>query len=138
MSLFIFYSGLLDRQARTAARSMQKIILVGQAPGKRSKEPLDGAAGRRLAALAGLDLPQFLKRFDRVNLLDVPGSNIVAMRKRVNELRESWKGRRVVLLNKVVALAFRLIDGEDFEWFKPLEVPPGIEVAVMPQPDGYE
>ena len=116
---------------------MQKIILVAQAPGRRSKEPLDGAAGRRLAALAGLDHAEFLKRFERVNLLDDQSGqpDVRAMRDRADDLRKRWNGRKAVLLGRHVALAFRLVN-EDYEWFKPVQVEPGLELAVMPHPSG--
>lgn len=53
-----------------------KPLLVGQAPGPRSDpaEPLSGRCGARLAELCGLELPDFLARFDRVNLIkEFPG-----------------------------------------------------------------
>jgi hypothetical protein len=123
-----------------------KIILVGQAPGRRSdpKEPFSGNSGRRLAALAGLDHAEFLKRFERVNLLDGwPGGgphkgdsfDLRAARDKADQLREGWKGRKAVLLGRGVAAAFRLVP-DDYGWFQPLEVPPGLEVAVMPHPSG--
>lgn len=122
---------------------MNKIVIVGQAPGKRPGEPLAGASGRRLAALAGLDLDAFLGRVDRVNLLDeFPGKNgkgdafdARAALARADQLREELAGRRVVLLGRLVARAFRLQD-DMYDWFQPVEVPPGVEVAVMPHPSG--
>jgi len=119
---------------------VNKIIIVGQTPARRSKEPLDGAAGRRLAALAGLDLADFLGHFVRVNLLDqeelgAAEATLRAGRERADALREKWLGRKAVLLGRGVAAAFRLIP-DDYQWFKAVEVPPGVEVAVMPHPSG--
>lgn len=120
---------------------MSKIILVGQALNQRgrAKEPLDGAAGRRLAALAGLDHHLFMARFERVNLLEQgePGAqfDVRAARDVADDLRQRWRGRKAVLLGRGVAAAFRLVP-DDYEWFKPLEIPPGVEAAVMPHPSG--
>ena len=83
-------------------------------------------------------MPEFLKRFERVNLLEAPSSDIVAMpASGPTSSARAGVGRRVVLLGQTVALAFRLID-DDYEWFKPLEIPPGFEVAVMPNPSGMK
>ena len=92
---------------------------------------MKGANGRRLAALAGLDILDFLKRFDRVTLKP----DVTEARKQVDELREHWQGRRALLLGRGVAIAFRLVE-DDFEWFKPIEVPPDIEIAVVPHTAG--
>ena len=122
---------------------MNRIVLVGQAPGKRPGEPLAGAAGRRLAALAGMDLPAFLDKFDRVNLLDeFPGKagkgdrfDAKAALERADQLREELAGRKAVLLGRLVARAFRLPD-DTYDWFQVVEAPPGVELAVMPHPSG--
>ena len=49
-----------------------KILLVGQAPGRRigGDAPLAGRAGRRLAAVMGLTYEEYLRVCDRINLLD--------------------------------------------------------------------
>ena len=49
-----------------------RVLLIGQAPSRMSDpaEPLSGPCGGRLADLCGLSLPDFLARFDRVNLID--------------------------------------------------------------------
>lgn len=120
---------------------MSKIVLVGQARNPRggSFEPLDGASGRRLSALAGMDHAAFLERFERVNLLEEgePGKpfDVRAARERADVLREQWQGRKAVLLGRGVAAAFRLVS-DDYQWFKPIEIPPGLEVVVMPHPSG--
>lgn len=108
----------------------KRILFVVQSATVRIN-PLKGANGRRLAALAGLDIIEFLKRFDRVTL----SPDLAEARKQIDELREHWQGRRALLLGRGVAVAFRLAE-DDFEPFKPLEVPPGLEVAVMPHTAG--
>ena len=47
-------------------------LLIGQAPGPRSDpaEPLAGRCGARLAGLCGIGQDEFLRRFERVNLID--------------------------------------------------------------------
>ena len=53
-------------------------LLIGQAPGPRSDpaEPLAGRCGARLAYLCGLPLDEFMRRFERVNLVGrFPGKN---------------------------------------------------------------
>lgn len=50
-----------------------KPLIIGEAPSKNevTPRPLEGRVGKRLAALCGLTLDEYLKHFDRVNLLDV-------------------------------------------------------------------
>lgn len=114
----------------------RKIVLIGRAPtrGASSTEPLDGVVGRRLAALAGLDHKDFMTRFDRVNLVEERAPP-AAMLEAADALRPKLKGRKVVLLGATVAAAFRLRENE-YTWFKPVEIPPNIELAVMPHVDG--
>jgi hypothetical protein len=112
---------------------MRKIILVSQVPARRSKEPLDGASGRRLAALAGLDHQDFMTRFERVALEPNGRLAAAALMERADALREQWNGRKVVFLGDLVAAAFRL-QTSDYQLFAPIEIPPGIEAAIMPNP----
>lgn len=50
-----------------------KPLLVGEAPSKNevTEQPLMGRVGRRMAALADLSYEDYLRHFDRVNLLHV-------------------------------------------------------------------
>ena len=125
-----------------------RIILVTHAPTKGGK-PLDGASGRRLAALAGMDHMVFVNHFDFTTLLDAPWPSLprgmdpdardVATRQRIATeqaqaaaLRPSLAGRKVVLLGREVAAAFRLAKGTHYEWFQVVELEPGIEASVFP------
>ena len=92
-------------------------MIIGQAPGRQGTgEPLSGKAGRRLAALCGLDLDAYLARFQRVNLLPVfPGKAgkgdrfpLPPAREAARALLPTLEGRRVVLLGGRVAAAFGL------------------------------
>lgn len=101
------------------------MIVVGQAPGPRSDpaEPLAGSSGRRLAVLCGLDLPAFLARFERANLLAAypgPASKgdafpMAFARSAAGAMAERVASREVVvLLGLNVARAFRLRRPEFF------------------------
>lgn len=48
-----------------------RTVIVGQAPSRTSDpaEPLSGRSGQRLAELCGITMPDFLERFERINLL---------------------------------------------------------------------
>lgn len=55
---------------------MTKVLIVGQAPGRSPGVVLGGRCGRRIAALAGITLDEFLERTERVNLLSYyPGKD---------------------------------------------------------------
>jgi len=118
---------------------VSKVILVGQAPGPREQGGiLAGASGRRLAALAGMDLGDFLTKFERVNVLEqhpVDRGDADLAIARADTMRAGWAGRRVVLLGRSVAAAFRL-NPKAYEWFEVMELEPGIEAAVIPHPSG--
>lgn len=120
-----------------------KPLIVGQAPGPNTDpaEPLSGPSGRRLAALCGMDLADFLGRFDRVNLVDrFPGKAgkgdkfpVNLGRRAALILSRDFAGRRVVLLGAHVARCFEL---------KPI-TPPGAfvpmwggAVTIFPHPSG--
>ena len=108
-----------------------KAILVGMSPVKGDpKEPLSGPVGRRLAALAGLDIEDFLDRFERVNLTGSGKRDAVS---RADELRAKWKGRNVVLLGRMVAAAFRL-NPDGYEYFQAHALEPGFDAIVCPHP----
>lgn len=119
----------------------KKIIMVGQASAKGAKgEPLAGASGRRLAALAGLDQAEMLKRFDWAtvphpdHVIGPDGKDAFdwsLARAAADKLRAGWTGRKVVMLGRNTAGTFKIWPA-DYEWFKPIEIDPGIEVAVIP------
>lgn len=135
-----------------------KIILVTHAPTK-GGQPLDGASGRRLAALAGIDQADLVQRFEVRSVLDAPwgpmpletrgttkeadAARLAETRRRIaleqasgDVIRSGLAGRKIVLLGREVAVAFRLRKGEQFDWFDPIEIEPGIEAAVIPHPGG--
>jgi uracil-DNA glycosylase len=95
---------------------MLRPLLIGQAPGPNTdpSEPLSGASGKRLAALCGLDLEEFLARFERANLLpEFPGKigkgdrfPVALARPLARSLAGRCLDRRVVLLGNGVASAF--------------------------------
>ena len=119
-------------------------LIVAQAPSSRSdpSEPLAGASGRRLAALCGLELDDFLARFERVNLLPrYPGRaakgdrwDHVRARLVACSMTPRLRRRRTVLLGWNVAHAFHMLDREWFEWAD--EIGDGALVAVAPHPSG--
>lgn len=121
-----------------------RVLIVGQAPGPRTdpSEPLSGPSGRRLAALCGLELPDFLARFDRVNLVFAhPGKLIkgdafvgaVAAREAAFALWPRIVGRRAVLLGHRVARAFHAGHLPYFRWHR---LEDGTRIAIAPHPSG--
>ena len=111
-----------------------KTILVGMSPIKGDpKEPLSGPSGRRLAALAGLDLDDFLSYLERVNLVVDGKRDVASVIAKADALREKWKGRNVILLGRQVAAAFRL-NPDGYEYFQMQALEPGFEAAVCPHP----
>lgn len=119
-------------------------LLVGQAPGPKSDpaEPLSGRCGARLAALCGLELDQFLRAFERVNLVErfhgKAGKGDVfnlirARRKAIKLLVEGTAtNRRVVLLGDGVARAFSVENYELLKWRHTA----ALSYAVAPHPSG--
>jgi hypothetical protein len=119
-------------------------LIVAQAPSSRSNpsEPLSGASGRRLAALCGLTLPDFLVSFERVNLLDMyPGKlgkgdkwDHVRARLAAYNMTPRLRRRCTILLGWKVASAFQ-IEGKDyFRWHD--NIGDGAFVSVCPHPSG--
>jgi uracil-DNA glycosylase len=49
-------------------RNGNGVLFVGQAPSRRSDEPLDGKTGAAIAKLLGIPHVEFLARFQRLNL----------------------------------------------------------------------
>lgn len=104
---------------------------------------LTGRCGDRLADLAGMSVAEYLRVFDRTNLVrGYSGPRLTARRAReaADELRRSLGGRRVVLLGRTVAAAFGL--SRDAEWFRWLPMSteaggPGVfRVVAAPHPSG--
>lgn len=122
-------------------------LLIGQAPGPRSDpaEPLAGRCGARLAYLCGLPLDEFMRRFERVNLLDrFPGKNgkgdafdrPLAERGAVRlAMAKAFVGRQVVLLGGHVAGTFGFRGEVPLLAFDFTPLFPG-GVALCPHPSG--
>jgi hypothetical protein len=158
-----------------ALSSQNKILLVAAPQASRSyrANPLSGPTGKRLAALAGLDLPAFRERFDRVTLnattngtgaarhngngsangsedqhAHVNGANpyahayphveptfdLEAATAHADQLRQTWRHRKAVLIGHNVMAAFRIPDENSVGgWFKAFEMRPQIEAACVPE-----
>ena len=123
--------------------SQLKPLLVGQAPGWRGDgEPLSGDAGRRLSALCGMSLDDFLARFDRVNAGEIypgkagRGDALPAVPpERVEALVVMMLARRrVVLLGRHVARVLGYAREPLFAWDEPFG--PFTRIAVVPHPSG--
>jgi uracil-DNA glycosylase len=119
-----------------------KPLIIGEAPSKNevTEHPIEGRIGRRLAACAGLTLPEFLAHFDRVNLLHVRQDtkekgfefDAAAARKAATLLKPSFKrGQTVLLLGGRVAEAFGIHDAY-FTW----HVVNGARLYIVPHPSG--
>ena len=130
-------------------------LLIGQAPGPRTDPDLPlfplpvSSAGGRLCKFLGMSTTQYLRTFDRVNLLrEFPGRTgtddkfpITKARIAAQALRPLLAGREVLLMGRGVAQAFDL-EIPFLEW---REVPvrrslPGHEhiarFGVVPHPSG--
>jgi uracil-DNA glycosylase len=123
-------------------------LVIGQAPsrGRSNREPLSGASGQRLARLCGLSLPDFLKTFDRDNVLRrYPGKAgkgdrfpAGTARRRAAKLAQTFeRGQLVILLGGNVADAFEmgfLRSGTPCRWHvDPINC---IFYALVPHPSG--
>lgn len=122
---------------------MFPVLIVGQAPSRNSdpSEPLSGCSGRRLAALCGMDLAEFLAAFERVNLLGrFPGKStgkgdafpLDRARRAAGRVGPTFHGYEVVLLGKNVQAAFSVADVPILRWLPA----PGFRFAVCPHPSG--
>ena len=82
------------------------ILIVGEAPNattgtlRRPDDALTGAVGRRIAELAGVDVPVYLRRTERVNLLaDHPAAwPYRRARLSAESIADRTIGRRTILL----------------------------------------
>lgn len=119
-------------------------LLIGQAPGRRGNaEPLSGRSGRRLSALCGMPLEQYLQEFERINLLEeFPGKAGKGDRFPMREAKVQaffrrslfvHQDRRVVLLGLRVAEAFGFTDRAPLlRWMSDGNA----SVAICPHPSG--
>lgn len=122
-------------------------LLVGQAPGPRTRPdyPLypypSTSAGGRLMGLMGLELHQYTRMFDRVNVLyTFPGKHerddkfpMTKARPAAEAMRHFLYGREVLLVGRGVAEAFGH-EPSYLEWV--LEPWWGYRYAVLPHPSG--
>lgn len=127
-----------------------KPLLIGQAPGPNTDPdhplaptPRSGAGGR-LADLANLTATQYLRLFDRTNLLHTfPGRTkrddclpVREARIAANAMKPLLRGRRVVLVGRNVAEAFGY-PGSELEFHEwTMNERWGFEVAVVPHTSG--
>lgn len=86
------------------------------------------AAGARLCEILGLTHREYLRRFDRVNLLKGPKWSLVAARLAAAKLSH----RRRILLGSRVCAAH----GVPFDPFDHFSVGMGVWVLVLPHPSG--
>lgn len=118
-------------------------MIVGQAPSRLSDpaEPLSGRSGERLSDLCGLQMPEFLARFERRNLISMwPGKagkgdaiGSAADRRDMAEiLLSEAAGRRMVLLGAAVGKAFDFKPDALLTFVKHR----GAVIAVCPHPSG--
>ncbi len=118
-------------------------LLLGQAPGPNTDPdyPLFPAprtsAGGRLCEMMGLTKAQYLLAFDRANLLPYfPGRTqarddsfpMAPARLAARVMRPLLRGRRVIMVGRRVAEAFR---APEIEWFEPWELHCGPRHAVL-------
>lgn len=113
-------------------------LVVGEAPSRTSKAPLDGSSGRRLASLAGVPHGELAARFELANLLDRwpgrgsgSGAAFPSAEARAAAASMEVEGRKVVLLGKRVASAFGVVAG-----LLSVVRHRGGEVLVLPHPSG--
>lgn len=126
-----------------------KVLVVGEDFGRspvqyhNDRYALSGASGRRLAALAEVDLVDFLVATERTNVVELPEHWLVptAVAAGIQRIARQMGGRRTILLGSRVAKAFGVYDARQMEW-RPIKfVTKGNEmadglVARMPHPSG--
>jgi uracil-DNA glycosylase len=123
-----------------------KPLIIGEAPSKNevTEHPIEGRAGKRLAALAGLPLSEFLAHFNRVNLLHVRQDTaehgfqfdrLAAYRSAQRLIPAFQEDEQIILmLGKRVADAFGITCIEYFVERRFRNVPG--EFRVLPHPSG--
>lgn len=134
-------------------------LLIGQAPGPNTEPSLPlypvpkTSAGGRLAAIMGLKRTQYLRHFDRVNLLyQFPGRHkrddkfpVGLARAAAQAMLPLLGGRRVVLVGRNVSTAFGLGQLPYHVWdevycgarqFGPGRADSTVRIACVPHPSG--
>lgn len=117
-----------------------RVLLVGEAPNstirrlRRPAEALTGAAGRRLAAAAGIPFsPDYLRRTERLNLLpEWPPGAWPIVEARLAAAEVDLTGRTAILCGYNVARSFVGFSAALFEWVDYR----GGRVAFVPHPSG--
>lgn len=130
---------------------MNKTLLIGQAPGPNTLPGLPlhphprTSAGGRLAEQMGLTPEDYIRYFQRINLLNkFPGRHkrddkfpLAKAKAAAEAIRPLLVGRKVVLVGRNVATAFGL-GLEFFTWgsYPALPAMELFDVAVVPHPSG--
>jgi uracil-DNA glycosylase len=131
-------------------RSFQKVVLVGEAPGRATDpaRPLSGRTGAALERLAGLPPGSLPEAFELVNVLDRwpgrsgcgphPGDGfpLGEARKAARRLLRTLVGRRVILLGGRVCRALGVSPEPILAWREVIGIGGAIAVAVVPHPSG--
>lgn len=123
---------------------MQRVVVIGQAPGRRGpKVPVGGRSARLLAGLLGITEEQFLDEYERFNLVNrFPGKKgkgdafpADLARRNARRLQPRLHQRKVVMLGRGVAAAF----GISMPFLDDLVVQRGrsiFKVLLLPHPSG--
>src|SRR5262245_32209990 len=114
-------------------------LVVGEAPGRVPGAVLRGRCGKVLADLVGIDVEEFHRRVEAINLLvEWPGpaasKGAAGNMKQARAAAEKFdlRGRFVVFLGRRVAEAFGFREPHWFEW----RLHRGGIAAIMPHPSG--
>jgi hypothetical protein len=137
-----------ELRGRPAAGSTRP-LLIGQAPGPRTHPDLPlvptptTSAGGRLFAMTGLSTEDYMRTFDRVNLLyEHPGKMpakaqdafpVREARAAANAMHPFLSGREVLFVGRDVTCAF---GHEDMEWCRWYWDTWGMRFAAIPHPSG--
>lgn len=132
----------------------RRIVLIGQAPGPNTHPDLPlfpaprNSGGGRLHRYTGLSLPDYLRLFQRINLIySFPGYTghdkdkfpMSAARPAAANLRPLLAGRRVILVGRAVAKAFgdaRLQMEPSMTWMRAAAGRGSMMVASVPHTSG--
>lgn len=119
----------------------RRVVLVGQAPARRTSLTLRGRTGKKLVELMMINERLYLKAFERKNVLArYPGRSargegdlfpMAIARKRARRIRKRIRRRIVVFVGRRVARAFRF-EAPFLQW-RAFE---GGMAAVVPHPSG--